>query len=85
MEQLIKAPAALKGVVGLRWFTVQDDTALYIHCDDGDFYNRIAITHEMLAEAQSPEMLVKSAIMALEGHARRTRLAYGKQLYGSKH
>lgn len=85
MEPLIKSPAALKGVVGLRWFTVQDDTALYVHCDDGDFFNRIAIPHEQLAQARDPKMLVTSAVLALEGNARRNRLAYGKQLYGSKH
>lgn len=85
MEPLIKSPAALKGVVGLRWFTVQDDTALYVHCDDGDFFNRIAIPKLQLEQARDPKMLVTSAVLALEGNARRNRLAYGKQLYGSKH
>lgn len=81
----IKHTASLKGVVGLHWFTVRDDTAVYIHCDDGDFYNRIAITKVQLEQAKFPDMLIKSAILALEGNARRNRLNIMKQYYGSRH
>lgn len=81
----IKHPASLRGVEGLRWFTVSGDDVTYIHCDDGDFYNRIAITKLQLEQAVDPKALVTSAILALEANARRTRLYFGKQLYGSKH
>jgi hypothetical protein len=77
----IKHTASLKGVVGLHWFTVRDDTDLYVHCDDGEFYNRIKIQldHPQL------ELMVKSAVMALEGNARANRLKIMKQYYGSRH
>lgn len=85
-EPLLKHPAQLKGVRGLHWFTVQDKDDLYVHCDDGDFQNRIKIPKEMMArEGVDPKGLVQSAVLALEANARRTRLHYGKQLYGSKH
>lgn len=77
----IKHTASLKGVVGLHWFTVQDDTDLYVHCDDGEFYNRIKIP----LDHPEIKLMVMSAICALEANARANRLNICKQYYGARH
>ncbi|MNP16301.1 hypothetical protein D3C76_1086910 [compost metagenome] len=77
----LKFTASLKGVQGLHWFTVRDDTHLYVHCDDGDFYDRIKIP----LDHEQPALMVKSAVYALEAHARKRRLDALKQIYGRRH
>jgi hypothetical protein len=79
--QDFKFTASLKGMVGVHWFTVQDNEDVYVHCDDGDYQYRIKVpkAHPEL------KLMCTSAVLALESQVRSTRLRACRQLYGSKH
>lgn len=81
MDAPPKFTASLKGVVGIQWFTVQDDDDIHIHCDDGDFQYRIKVpkAHPEL------ELMCISAVLALESQVRSTRLKICRLNYGSMH
>ncbi|WYW03643.1 hypothetical protein Luutsna6_00014 [Pseudomonas phage vB_PpuP-Luutsna-6] len=77
----LKFTADLRGVRGVRWFTVQDGEGIYVHADDGDFQDRIKIPkhHPRIKD------MVYSAVLALESHVRRRRLNICRQQYGILH
>lgn len=78
--------ASFVGLKGLRWHTERYDIgATAIICTDGDYRQRIMISDAMLDQAVDPNHLITSAILALEASARRGRLEWAKQFYGSKH
>lgn len=65
----------------MQWFTVQDAEHIHVHCDDGDFQYRIKVpkSHPKI------ELMMTSAILALESQVRRTRLGICRMNYGSMH
>lgn len=76
-----KFTASLKGLVGLHWFTVQNDDEIHVHCDDGDFQYRI----KMPKDHPRLSTLCVSAVLALESQARSNRLRICRINYGSMH